>query len=308
MPHPLWRGAISFGLVTIPVSLYPARSPKVELAFKTLDRMHLQPVHERRLDIEEKEVPYEDTVKGYEYEKDQFVVVTPQDFETANVEATQSIDIIHFVDAGQIDPVYYDKPYYVEPQKAGRKAYALLREVLKSSDKVGVGRIVIRTRQHMCALRASGPLIVAHLLRWSYELRRQEEFDLPEENLDKLGISPQELQMAQQLVEAMVAEWEPEQYRDTYREDLLQLIEEKVRRGELTESLPAAPKRKERGAEVVDIMSLLKRSMEQKKQGGGGAGKSGAKSAARAGGEEAAKGGAAAKKGSAEGRRARKSA
>lgn len=266
MPRPLWKGVISFGLVTIPVSLYAARAAGGEVVFKTLDRVHLQPVHERRFDIEQKEVAFEDTVKGFEYEKDRFVVVGAEDFQAANVQATQSIDIMHFVEGAAIDLVYFDTPYYVEPLKTGRKAYALLRETLKRTGKVGIGRVVIRTRQHLCALKADGPLIVVDLLRWSHELRGPEEFDLPGEDLDQLGVSPQELQMAEQLVTAMAAEWDPTQYRDTYREDLLRLIEEKVAKGEITEGVPAPAPEEPEGGQVVDIMALLKRSVEQRKQ------------------------------------------
>jgi len=213
------------------------------------------------------------------------VVVTPQDFEAANVEATQSIDLMHFVDARSIDPVYYEKPYYVEPLKTGRKAYALLREVLTCSDRVGIGKVVIRSRQHVCALKADGPMLVVDLLRWSYELRSPEEFDLPELHLERLGISPQEVQMAERLVNAMVTEWDPTQYRDTYREDLLRLIEDKVSRGELTESASAPAREEAEGGQVVDIMALLKRSVEERKR-----------QAPRVGGEAASLGGGAAKR------------
>lgn len=266
MARALWKGAISFGLVTIPVSLFPAKTTKSDITFHMLDKRDYRPVHNKRVDDKDHDVAWDDVVKGYEYEKDEFVVVGDEDFKAANVEATQSIDIMSFVDAGEIDTSYYDTPYYTEPAKPGRKAYALLRETMKRTNKVGVAKVVIRTRQHLCAVKADGPMLICEILRWPYQLRDPSEFDLPAEDLDKVGVSPQELQMAEQLVTAMAAKWQPEQYTDTYREDLLKLIDEKVKSGQLTtvsetpsEEAEAAP------GKVVDIMSLLKRSMEQQK-------------------------------------------
>ncbi len=266
MARALWKGAISFGLVTIPVSLYAAKTTKSDLTFHMLDRKDMRPVHNKRVDDEDHEVAWDDVAKGYEYEKDRYVLIGDEDFKAANVEATQSIDIVSFVDAGEIDPAYFDTPYYTEPSKPGRKAYALLRETLKRTGKVGVAKIVVRTRQHLCAIRPDGAMLVAEILRWPYQLRSADEFDLPGEDLGKLGVSEPELKMAQQLVEAMAAKWEPEQYRDTYREDLMKLIGEKVARGEFTE-IAEAPAEAGQTAEakVVDIMSLLKRSMEEQK-------------------------------------------
>jgi DNA end-binding protein Ku len=264
MARALWKGAISFGLVTIPVSLYPAKTTKSDLTFHMLDKRDMRPVRNKRVDDTGHEVGWDDVVKGYEFEPDQYVVVGDEDFQAANVEATQSIDIMNFVNADEIDTTYYETPYYLEPTKAGRKAYALLRETLKRTERIGVAKIVIRTRQHLCALKADGPMLIAELLRWPYQLRSASEFDLPGENLEELGVSPQELQMAEQLVNAMVAKWEPEKYVDTYREDLLKLIDEKVKRGELTTVAEAAAEQPEAAqGNVVDIMSLLKRSMEK---------------------------------------------
>ncbi len=267
MARALWKGAISFGLVTIPVSLYPAKSTKSDLAFHMLDRRDMRPVHNRRVDDEGHEVPWDDIAKGYEYEKDRYVLLGEEELTAANVEATQSIDIVSFVDASEIDTAYFETPYYTEPAKPGRKAYALLRETLKRTKKIGVAKIVIRTRQHLCALRADGPMLIAEMLRWPYQLRAATDFDLPGEDLRKLDISEPELAMAEQLVKAMTAKWDPSQYHDTYREDVLKLIDEKVKRGELAEVREAPPAEREAAeAKVVDIMGLLKRSMEQ--QGG----------------------------------------
>jgi DNA end-binding protein Ku len=260
MARALWKGAISFGLVAIPVSLYPAKDTTGDLTFHLLHGEDLTRVHNKRVDENGHEVPYEEVIKGYEYEKGRFVVLGEGDFEAANVEATQSIDIMHFVEGGDIDLAFYDTPYYTEPSKAGRKAYALLRETLKKTGRVGVAKIIIRERQHLCALVPDGLALLAYTLRWPYQLREASEFDLPGE----VEVSQQELNMAKQLVDAMATDWSPEQYHDTYREDLLKLIDEKVKSGRLAE-VGEAPKREAPDAEVVDIMSLLKRSMEQHK-------------------------------------------
>jgi DNA end-binding protein Ku len=261
MARALWKGAISFGLVTIPVSLYPAKEARENVSFHMLHRDDLRRVHNKRVDEEGHEVALEDVVKGYEYERDQYVVLEPADLKRANVEATQSIDIMQFVDGGDIDITYYDTPYYTEPAKAGRRAYALLRETIRRSGKVGVARIVIRERQHLCAVLADGPVILAYTLRWPYQLREAADLDLPSENLDELAVTDQELKMAEQLVEAMVGEWRPEQYTDTYRNDLLRMIDEKVKGGKVTARKEPKPKE---GAEVVDIMALLRRSVEER--------------------------------------------
>lgn len=262
MARALWNGAISFGLVTIPVSLYPAKDARENISFHLLHREDLRRVHNKRVDDEGHEVALEDIVKGYEYEKDQYVLLEPADLKRANVEATQSIDIMQFVDGGDIDITFYDTPYYTEPHKAGRRAYALLRETIRRTGKIGVAKIVIRERQHLCAVLADGPVILAYTLRWPYQLRDDADLDLPSENLDELAVSDQELKMAELLVGTMVGEWQPEQYRDTYHDDLLRMIDEKVKGG-------AVPVRKEskppKGAEVADIMALLRRSVEERR-------------------------------------------
>ncbi len=267
MPRPLWRGAISFGLVTIPVSLYPAKNAQNNVTFRMLHAEDLRRVRNRWVDDEDHEVPYEEIVKGYEYEKDRYVVIGKADLEAVGPEATQSIDIMHFVDGADIDVAFYDTPYYTEPAKMGRRAYALLRETLRRTGKVGVAKIVIRERQRLCAVLADGPVLLAYTLRWPYQLRTASDLELPSEDLESLDLSPQELKMAEQLVEAMAASWEPEQYRDTYRDDLLRLIDEKIKKGDVTVA-PEPPREEtpEVEAEVVDIMALLKRSVEERKK------------------------------------------
>jgi DNA end-binding protein Ku len=263
MARALWKGAISFGLVTIPVSLYPAKDARDDVSFHMLHGDDLRRVHNLRVDDDGHEVAYEDIVKGYEYEKDRYVVLTPAEVEQANVEATQTIDIMQFVDGREIDITFYDTPYYTEPSKTGRRAYALLRETISRTGKIGVGKIVIRERQHLCAVLADGPVILAYTLRWPYQLRQAADLDLPEDDLKDLGVTSQELKMAEQLVEAMAGEWQPEEYRDTYHDELLRLIEEKATSGKVTAAAKAPPPQE--GAEVVDMMALLRRSVDERR-------------------------------------------
>jgi DNA end-binding protein Ku len=261
--RPIWKGSISFGLVNIPVALYSTEVPG-GMDFDLLDQRDFSPVRYRRVSEKTgREVPWKEIVKGYQYEKGQYVALTDEDFQRANVEATQTIDITEFVEAGQISPIYYDKPYYLAPQKNGRRAYALLREVMSRTGKVGIAKVVIRTRQHLAAVFAEGPLLICNVLRFAHELRDPKQLDIPELDTKRLGISEREIKMAEQLVEAMTGEWNPQKYRDEYREDLLELIDKKVKTGrtKVVEAEERRPARRE--AKVVDIMHLLKRSVEQ---------------------------------------------
>lgn len=267
MPRALWNGSISFGLVMIPVSLFPGRSPRSDISFNLLHKEDLRPIKNKRVDDAGHEVVWEDIVKGYEYAPDQYVVVTEDELKAVSALQTQAVDIMHFIDADAIDPDYYDTPYYTQPTKAGRKVYALLRETLRSSGKVGIARVVIRTRQRLCSVRAVGDMLVINILRWPYQVRDASDFDLPGSDLDELGITKAEIKMAEQLVASMEEDWSPEEYVDTYRDALLAMIEEKVEKGEVasmedaaTDSAPAE------GAQVVDIMDLLKRSMDKQKR------------------------------------------
>jgi DNA end-binding protein Ku len=264
MPRPLWKGAISFGLVTIPVSLYPAKDARDSVAFHMLHGADLSRVHNRWVDDQGHDVPYSEIVKGYEYENDRYIVIGKADLEAAVVQATQSIDIMHFVDSTDIDVSYYDTPYYTEPAKIGRRAYALLRETLKRTNKVGIAKVVIRERQHLCAVLPHGPVMLAYTLRWPYQLRQAEDLDLPGEDLTAMDLSPEELNMAEQLVGSMAAPWSPEQYHDTYHDHLLGLIKERVEKGEVT--MPSEPEPPAPMAEVVDIMGLLKKSVEEQRK------------------------------------------
>ena len=265
MPRSIWKGSIAFGLVQIPVSLYPAEEPD-ELSFHMLDRRNFAPVGYERVNKETgRKVEWKDIVKGYEHAKGEYIVLTDQDFEAANVEATHTIDISDFVDVREIDPVYFDKPYYVAPTKAGRKAYALLRETLRRSEKAGIAKVVIRTRQHIAALMPRGDALALVLLRFGHELREPDNLDLPEKNLKRLGVSPKELTMAEKLVEGMVGEFKPDRYHDEYRDDLMKLIKKKAKAGEINEVPKHQPKKAapRKSAQVIDLMELLKQSVDE---------------------------------------------
>jgi DNA end-binding protein Ku len=271
MARAIWTGTIGFGLVQIPVSLYGAEE-KDELSLHLLDRRDFSPIGYERVNKKTgKEVAWEDTVKGYEHGDGEYVVLTDADFEEANVEATRQVDILGFVDFADIDPRYIDRPYYLAPQKAGKKAYALLRETLRRSGKAGIGKVVIRTRQHLAAVVARDKALLLVLLRFADELRDEKDLDLPETSLAKLGITPKELSMAEKLVDGMVEPFEPEKYEDDYRRDLMKLIKRKVKAGEIN-TVPEAKKRtspKKAASKVVDLSSLLAQSLGGKKASSG---------------------------------------
>jgi DNA end-binding protein Ku len=261
MARAIWKGSISFGLVNIPVGLYSAET-RDEIHFKLLDKNTMSPIHYKRVSEESgKEVAWDATVRGYEFERGQYVVLSDEDLKSAAPEATQTIDIVDFVDIEDISPLYFDKPYFLGPDKKGTKAYALLRETLRRTGKVGIAKVVIRTRQYLAAVVARGDVLTLELMRYAHELRDASELDVPH---GKEGVSDREIDMAERLVEGMVSAWEPEKYKDTYREDLMKMIEKRVEAGQLESSPEPAPKPKEtRSNNVVDLMALLKQSVEQ---------------------------------------------
>jgi len=231
-----------------------------------LDRRSMKPVGFKRYNKETGEdVPWEEIVKGYEYEKDRYVVLTEDDFKRANVEATQTVDILSFVEQDEIEPMYYETPYYLAPDKRGHKGYALLRETLKQTGKVGIANVVIRTRQYVAALIPFHDVILMNTLRYRNELRDTDELEVPSDNLKAVGVNSREVDMARRLVEGMSAAWKPEEHRDTYHEDLLALIEKRVQAGQ-TEVVPepTEEEKRPRKGEVVDLMALLKKSVEEK--------------------------------------------
>lgn len=261
--RPFWKGAISFGLVNIPVALYPVES-KQKLTFRLLDRRDFSPVRYQRINEQSgKEVPWRDIVKGYEYEKGQYAVLSDADFERANVEATHTIEILSFVGAAEISPLYFDKPYYLAPQKNGEKGYALLREVLRRAGRVGIARMVLRSREYLAAVMVHDTVLIVNLLRFAHELRDARKLAVPKKDLKQLKITDREIAMAQQLVDSLEEPWQPEQFREQYRDDVLKMVEEKVKSGKTKtiEERGRAPAL--RTSKVVDITELLKRSVAQ---------------------------------------------
>lgn len=266
----IWKGSISFGLVQIPVALYPAECPR-ELSFHMLTKDDLSPIHFKRVKATTgDEVDFKDLVKGYKTKDGTWVVLTDADFARANVDATQSVDIIDFIDASELDPIYFDKPYYLAPiaLRKGRptesKAYVLLRETLRRTGKVGIAKVVIRTREHLAAVMPHENFLLLNLLRFDHEVRDADKLDIPDANLKAADVSPREIKMAEQLVAEMSSKWDPKKYKDEYREDLLALIRKRVKEGkahEIDESEPEAPE--PRDTEAVDMLSLLKKSLER---------------------------------------------
>ena len=252
-----WSGAISFGLIYIPVKLYNA-SETNELSFNLLRRQDKSRIRYVRVSADTgEEVPNDDIVKGYEYAKGEFVVLEEDDFHKANVRKTQTIEIVTFVDASQVDHKLYEKPYYLEPIKGAARAYALLRDALARSGKVGVGRFVLRNREALGTIKPEGDVIVLNQMRYVSELRDPGELTLP-----TVGETPEkELDMAVHLIETLSGEWHPEQYHDTYVEDLQRIIQAKVE-GRQPEAEGEAPI----PIEVTDLFAKLSQSLEQAKQ------------------------------------------
>jgi DNA end-binding protein Ku len=261
MARAIWKGSISFGLVNIPVGLYAAET-RNDISFKMLDKKTMSPIHYKRVSEESgKEVPWDETVRGYEFESGKYVVLSDEDLKGAAPEATQTIDITDFVDLEDISPLYFDKPYYLGPDKKGAKSYALLRETLRRTGKVGIAKVVIRTRQYLAAVVARGDVLTLELMRYAHELRSPDELDVPH---GKAGVSDREIDMAERLVEGMVAAWDPEKYKDSYRNDLMKMIEKRVEAGQLEKSPePAAKAEKAPRSNVIDLMALLKQSVEE---------------------------------------------
>jgi DNA end-binding protein Ku len=262
MARSFWKGSLSFGLVEIPVRLQPA-TVSHDLAFTLLDRRNFAPVGNRRYNKNTgREIEWNDVVRGYEYEPDQYVVLSDEELKSVNVKATESIEILEFVPGDSIDSIYFDTPYYVEPVKKASKSYALLRAALERTGRVGIARVVLRTRQHTAALIVRESALVLNLLRYAHELRSTDDLDLPEAKSVKL--SEAELRMAERLIGEMEGAWNPDRFQDEYHDEVLALVDRKVRSGQMHAVLEpeAAPRRARARSDVVDLMPLLKQSLE----------------------------------------------
>jgi DNA end-binding protein Ku len=257
MARAIWKGSISFGLVNIPIALYPA-TRREELKFRLLRKSDLSPVSYKRVaEKDGKEVSWDQIVKGYEYEKGKYVVLKDEDFERVDLEATQTVDIQDFVDQEEIDPIFFYKPYYLEPQKGGDKAYALLRNALKDSNKVGIAKVVIKTRQYLAGVKPEDGALVLELMHFADELADPGKLHVPK----KTEVGKREMNMAKSLIDSMSSKWNPEKYRDDYREALMEVIEEKVEAG--GKEIEEKPKKAPKPTKVIDLVSVLQKSLEQ---------------------------------------------
>ncbi len=253
----IWKGSISFGLVNIPIALYPA-TRREELRFRLLRKSDLSPVNYKRVaEKDGKEVPWNQIVKGYEYEKGKYVVLKDEDFERVDLEATQTVDIQDFVNVDEIDPMYFYKPYYLEPQKGGDKAYALLRDALEDSKKVGIAKVVIKTRQYLAGVKPEDGVLVLELMHFADELADPGKLHVPK----KVEVGKREMNMAKSLIDSMSSKWNPSKYRDDYREALMEVIEEKVEAG--GKEIEEKPKKAPKPTKVIDLVSVLQKSLKQ---------------------------------------------
>ena len=257
MARAIWKGSISFGLVNIPIALYPA-TRREELKFRLLRKSDLSPVNYKRVaEKDGKDVSWDQIVKGYEYEKGKYVVLKDEDFERVDLEATQTVDIQDFVDQEEIDPMFFYKPYYLEPQKGGDKAYTLLRDALKDSNKVGIAKVVIKTRQYLAGVKPEDGTLVLELMHFADELADPEKLHVPK----KTEVGKREMNMAKSLIDSMSSKWNPEKYKDDYREALMEVIEEKVEAG--GKEIEEKPKKAPKPTKIIDLVSVLQKSLEQ---------------------------------------------
>jgi DNA end-binding protein Ku len=263
MPRAIWTGAISFGLVYIPVQLHSA-SHASSLDLDLLDKNDFAPVGYQRFNKRTgKVVEWADIVKGYQYEKGKYVALNEEDFRQANVKATQTIDIQQFTDQASIPPEYFETPYFLAPGKGGAKVYALLRDALKKSKKAAVATFVMRGRQHLAMVHPNATALMLNTLRFEEEVRSADDLDLPGKSA---GVTPKELAMAERLIDDMTGEWSPSQFKDTYSRDLLARVKEKVKARETHKLTPTQKTREpKQSAQVIDLMEVLKRSLEQGK-------------------------------------------
>ena len=263
----LWKGAISFGLVHIPVALHSATSEE-GLNFDWLDKRTMDPVGYKRINKKTgKEIDRENIVKGIEYEDGQYVVLSQEEISAAYPKATQTIEIETFVSNADIPFLYLERPYYIVPINKGAKVYALLREALRKTQRIGVARVVIQTKQHLAVLVPSGPVLVLNLLRWGNEIRPWENLDVPAEGVKAAAITEKELKMAEQLINDMSSTWKPKEYRDSFRDEIMKLVQQKAETGDIQFVVqPEQTETSRGGAQILDLTELLQRSL---KKGGG---------------------------------------
>ncbi|WP_161866829.1 Ku protein [Pseudomonas yangonensis] len=260
MPRAIWKGAISFGLVHIPVALVTATSTQ-GVDFDWLDKRSMDPVGYKRVNkVTGKEVSKENIVKGVAYEKGRYVVLSEEEIREAHPKSTQTIDIFAFVDSVQIPLQHIDKPYYLAPDRRGEKVYALLREALSSTDKVALAHVVLHTRQHLAALMPIDSAMVLVILRWPSEVRGLETLEL-DDSVTKPKLAKSELDMAKRLIKDMSADWQPEEYQDSFQDRIMALVEKKAKAGKIENVERVEGEEQRRSADVIDLTELLKRSL-----------------------------------------------
>ncbi|HET6432776.1 Ku protein [Dyella sp.] len=266
MARPIWTGTLSFGLLNVPVSLM-AGQRSVDLHFRMLDSRNNTPVRYERVNAETgEEVPWKDIVKAFEYKKGSYVVLEPDDIKSAASEGREAVEVEAFVDAASIGPAFYEKPYVLVPGKKAEKGYVLLRETLAKTGRIGIARVVIRTKEYLAAVRPDGDALMLLLMRWPEELVARDAFALPHGALSSFRITEKEQQMAKQLVDAMAGEWKPEQYEDDFAKRLRAVIRKKMKsKGALAEAEEGA-EREPPATNVVDFMALLRDSIASNKR------------------------------------------
>ncbi|MBA1279209.1 Ku protein [Stutzerimonas stutzeri] len=263
MPRTIWKGAVSFGLVHIPVALVPATT-RTGIDFDWLDKRSMDRVGYKRINkTTGEDIDSENIVKGVEYEKGHYVVISDDEIKAAHPKATQTVDIVAFVDAKDISFLYIDTPYYLTPDRRGEKVYALLRETLIQTGKVGIANVVLRNKQHLAVVMPLGKALVMNTLRWADEVRGVEYLEMKDEALNA-DLNPRELDMAKRLVEDMSDEWNPDQYKDTFQDQIMDLVETKAREGKLEAVGGPEEAVDRRSADVIDLTELLKRSLAGK--------------------------------------------
>src|SRR6267143_706704 len=252
--RPIWKGSISFGLVYIPIAVYPATREE-KLSFRQLRATDLSPIRYKKVaEADLKEVSADQIVKGFEYERGRYIVLKDEDFEKVRIESTHSIDITDFVELEQVDPKFFYKPYFLEPQKGGEKAYALLHKALSGTGKIGIAKVVISNREYLAAVKPDGLFLILELMDLASEVLTPEELNRP-----KTELNEKELKMAHYLIESMTRAWEPEKYRDEYRDAVMEMIESKAK----NKALPAAPAPAPRSTNVVDLVKVLQESINR---------------------------------------------
>lgn len=251
----IWKGSISFGLVNIPVGVYPATREE-KISFKQLRAKDLSPIRYKKVaEADQKEVSPGEIVKGYEYEKGTWVVLNDEDFEKVRIESTHSVEITDFVEQAQINPKFFYKPYFLEPQKGGEKAYALLHRALSETGKIGIAKVAISSREHLAAVKPDGLFLILELMHFAHEVLEPESL----KTVTDKEVSPKELEMAKSLIGAMTTDWEPTKYQDQYQQAVMEMIEQKVQHRE-----PEAPPLKPRAAgNVVDLLAVLQESLQK---------------------------------------------